>query len=465
MKTTTPQSPNTEKAVLGTLMAEPKLADEIAGLNGDLFYTPAHRAVFDTINEIRSEGGVANVIAVTQRLDAQSKLNFAGGAGAITELLGQACGGLAALEYHAQTLRDLHGRRSIIAAATAMKAAAEDMAANADEVLQTAGESVLSLSLGTPTDSMRSAADIVPSLLEELEALMDNKQSLGLKTGFADFDQVTGGLRGGTLCIIAGRPAMGKSALMMNIADHLCSRGVPSLYFSLEMPANELAARVVLSRANTNTELVRNGFVDLAGKRRIGSAALQFSGQPLYIDDRCGMSLLDIRGRARLAVRRWGVKCIFVDYLQLVSHANAKSRENEVGFVSRGLKAMSMELGVPVVAAAQLNRQAEMRSDNRPKLSDLRESGSIEQDADLVALVHRPAYYAVQDEEPEPQDAELIIAKHRAGRTGTLNLTWRPSLTRFEGSTPSNIVPAPRLTDEANGVYAPDKQLWEAINE
>jgi replicative DNA helicase len=466
MKTTTPQSPNTEKAVLGTLMAEPKLADEVAGLHGDLFYTPAHRAIFDAINEIRADGGVPNIIAVTQRLDAQKKLTFVGGAGAITEFLMQACGGLAALEYHAQTLRDLHGRRSIISAAVAMQAAANDMAANADEVLQSAGESVLSLSLGAPTDSMRSAADIVPSLLEELEALMDNKQTLGLRTGFADLDQVTGGLRGGTLSIIAGRPAMGKSALMMNIADNLMRRKVPVLYFSLEMPANELAARVVLSRANTNTELVRNGFVDMAGKRRIGSVALDFSGEPLYIDDRCGMSLLDIRGRARLAVRRWGVKIIFVDYLQLVSHGGAKSRENEVGFVSRGLKSMAMELGIPVVAAAQLNRQAENRPDNRPKLSDLRESGSIEQDADLVALVHRPAYYAVADEEPEPQDAELIIAKHRAGRTGTLNMTWRPSLTRFDAKTPvSNIVSAPRLTDEGNSVYAPDKQLWEAINE
>jgi len=464
--TTTPQSPNTEKAVLGTLMAEPKLADEVAGLHGDLFFTPAHRAIFDAISEIRADGGVPNIIAVTQRLDAQKKLTSVGGAGEVTDMLSRATGGLSALEYHAQTLRDLHGRRSIISAAIAMQSAAMDMAANADEVLQSAGESVLSLSLGTPTDSMRSAAEIVPSLIEELEALMDNKQTLGLKTGFADFDQVTGGLRGGTLAIVAGRPAMGKSALMMNMADNLTRRGVPVLYFSLEMPATELAARVVLSRANTNTELVRNGFVDLAGQRRIGSAALDFSGEPMYIDDRCGMSLLDIRGRARLAARRWGVKIVFVDYLQLVSHANAKSRENEVGFVSRGLKAMAMELGIPVVAAAQLNRQAENRPDNRPKLSDLRESGSIEQDADLVALVHRPAYYAVQDEEPEPQDAELIIAKHRAGRTGTLNMTWRPSLTRFGGrSEPTNIVSAPRLTDESNGVYAPDKSLWEAINE
>jgi replicative DNA helicase len=289
---------------------------------------------------------------------------------------------------------------------------------------------------------------------------MAGGKKLGLQTGIRDFDQVTGGLRGGQLTIIAGRPAMGKSALMLNMADNMARRGVPVVYFSLEMPANELAARVVLGRAETNTEIIRNGFLTASIKHRIMDAATQFASEPLYVDDRGGLTLLDIRGRARLAVRRWGVKCIFVDYLQLVSHSGAQSRENEVGFVSRGLKAMSMELGVPVVAAAQVNRQAENRSDNRPKLSDLRESGSIEQDSDIVCLIHRPAYYAVQDEEPEVQDAELIVAKHRAGRTGTLNLTWRPSLTRFEGT-----APAGRTSDSDGSVYAPAKQLWEAINE
>jgi replicative DNA helicase len=460
MKRTVPQSPATECAVLGSLMAEPNLIDEVSGLHPDLFFTPAHRLVFETITEVRASGGTPNVIAVTQRIDAAHKLNSVGGAGALTEMLGNSAGGPAAVEYHAQTLRDLHARRRIIDASVAMQAAAQDMAADADSVLQQAGESVLSLSLTTATDSMRAPSAIVPGLLDELEALMSGGRKLGLQTGIRDFDQVTGGLRGGQLTIVAGRPAMGKSALMLNMADNMSRRGVPVVYFSLEMPANELAARVVLSRAETNTEIIRNGFLTASMKSRIMDAATQFSSEPLYVDDRGGLTLLDIRGRARLAVRRWGVKAIFVDYLQLVSHSGAQSRENEVGFVSRGLKAMSMELGIPVVAAAQVNRQAENRSDNRPKLSDLRESGSIEQDADIVALVHRPAYYAVQDQEPDPQDAELIVAKHRAGRTGTLNLTWRPSLTRFEGT-----APAGRLTDSDGSVYAPDKQLWEAINE
>jgi replicative DNA helicase len=460
MKRTVPQSPATERAVLGSLLADPKLVDEIAGLHADLFFTPSHRLVYETITEIRGEGGTPNLIATTQRIDAAHKLNFVGGAGALTELLSESAGGPAGVEYHAQTLRDLHARRRIIDASVAMQAAAQDMASDADSVLQQAGESVLSLSLTTATDSMRAPSAIVPGLLEELEALMAGGKKLGLQTGIKDFDQVTGGLRGGQLTIIAGRPAMGKSALMLNMADNMARRGVPVVYFSLEMPANELAARVVLSRADTNTEIIRNGFLTASIKHRIFDAATQFASEPLYVDDRGGLTLLDIRGRARLAVRRWGVKCIFVDYLQLVSHSGAQSRENEVGFVSRGLKAMSMELGVPVVAAAQVNRQAENRSDNRPKLSDLRESGSIEQDSDIVCLIHRPCYYAVQDQEPDPQDAELIVAKHRAGRTGTLNLTWRPSLTRFEGT-----APAGRTSDSDGSVYAPAKQLWEAINE
>ena len=460
MKRTVPQSPATERAVLGSLMAEPNLVDEVSGLHADLFFTPAHRLVFETITEVRASGGTPNVIAVTQRIDAAHKLNSVGGAGALTEMLGNSAGGPAAVEYHAQTLRDLHARRRIIDSAVAMQAAAQDMATDADSVLQQSGEAVLSLSLTTATDSMRAPSAIVPGLLDELEALMSGNRKLGLQTGIKDFDQVTGGLRGGQLTIVAGRPAMGKSALMLNMADNMARRGVPVVYFSLEMPANELAARVVLGRAETNTEIIRNGFLTASIKHRIMDAATQFASEPLYVDDRGGLTLLDIRGRARLAVRRWGVKCIFVDYLQLVSHSGAQSRENEVGFVSRGLKAMSMELGVPVVAAAQVNRQAENRSDNRPKLSDLRESGSIEQDSDIVCLIHRPAYYAVQDEEPEVQDAELIVAKHRAGRTGTLNLTWRPSLTRFEGT-----APAGRTSDSDGSVYAPAKQLWEAINE
>ena len=456
-----PNAPEVEAAVIGSLMSEPNLIDEVAGLRDELFFTPANALVFGTIRDIRSAGGVPNVIAVTQVISANGRMDFVGGPGAVTDLLSKSAGGPAAVEYHVQTLRDLHARRSILGAAQNMLAAASDMSQPADDVLQHAGESVLSLSLGQSTDSMRPASAIVPNMMDELEKLMTPGQKLGVETGFKAFDYMTGGLRPGQLTIIAGRPAMGKSAFMLNCCENMVRRGVPALYFSLEMPANELGCRVVLGRAETNIEVIRNGFLDHASKLRISAAADQFASEPLYVDDRGGLTMLDIRGRARLAVRRWGVKIIFVDYLQLVSHAGAQSRENEVGFVSRGLKAMAMELGVPVVAAAQVNRNAERAADNRPKMSDLRESGSIEQDADLVCLLHRPCYYAAdQETEPDPQDAELIIAKHRAGATGKVNLTWRPRLTRFQDAAFGN-----RTSDSDGSVYAPSPKLWEAINE
>jgi replicative DNA helicase len=460
MKRTIPNSPDTEAAVLGSLLQEPNMIDEVAGLHAELFFTPANAQIFSTIRDIRATGGVPNVIAVTQVLDANHRLEFVGGAGVLMDMLSKSAGGPAAVEYHAQTLRDLYARRRILEASAALQSAASDMSQPADTVLQEAGESVLSLSLGQPTDSMRPASAIVPGLLEELEKLSTPGQKLGVETGFKAFDYMTGGLRGGQLAIVAGRPAMGKSAFMLNCAENMARRGVPVLYFSLEMPANELAARVVLGRAETNIEVVRNGFLDHPTKLRIADRAAEFAEEPLFVDDRGGLTMLDIRGRSRLAVRRWGVKAIFVDYLQLVSHIGAQSRENEVGFVSRGLKAMAMELNVPVVAAAQVNRKAEDRSDNRPKMSDLRESGSIEQDADLVCLVHRPCYYAVdQEQEPDPQDAELLIAKHRAGATGKVNLVWRPRFTRFQDAALGG-----RTTDGTD-VFAPSKKLWEALNE
>jgi replicative DNA helicase len=298
-KQVTPNSPEVEAAVLGALMSEPNMIDEIAGLCSDLFFTPANAAVFGVIRDIRSAGGVPNIIAVTQVLASHDRLEFVGGAGAVTEMLANTAGGPAAVEYHVQTLRDLHARRAILNAAGRLQSAASDLSQPADDVLQDAGESVLSLSLGQSTDSMRPASAIAPGLLDELEKLMTPGQKLGVETGFRAFDYMTGGLRPGQLTIIAGRPAMGKSALMLNMCENMVRRGVPALYFSLEMPANELGCRVVLGRAETNIEVIRNGFLDHASKLRITEAADQFASEPLYVDDRGGLTMLDIRGRAR----------------------------------------------------------------------------------------------------------------------------------------------------------------------
>jgi replicative DNA helicase len=365
------------------------MIDEIAGLCSTLFFTPANAQVFGVIRDIRSAGGVPNIIAVTQVLASHDRLEFVGGAGAVTEMLANTAGGPAAVEYHVQTLRDLHARRAILNAAGRLQSAASDLSQPADDVLQDAGESVLSLSLGQSTDSMRPASAIVPGLLDELEKLMTPGQKLGVETGFKAFDYMTGGLRPGQLTIIAGRPAMGKSASCSTCA-RTWSAAASRFVFQ---PRNASQRAGLPRRPRPRGDQHRSHPQRLPRPRskfRITEAADQFASEPLYVDDRGGLTMLDIRGRARLAVRRWGVRAIFVDYLQLVSHVGAQSRENEVGFVSRGLKGDEHGVGVPVIAAAQVNRKSEDRSDNRPKMSDLRESGSIEQDADLVLLLHRP---------------------------------------------------------------------------
>jgi replicative DNA helicase len=458
-KQVTPNSPEVEAAVLGALMSEPNMIDEIAGLCSDLFFTPANAQVFGVIRDIRAAGGVPNIVAVTQVLASHDRLEFVGGAGAVTDMVSHTAGGPAAVEYHVQTLRDLHARRAILNAAGRLQSAASDLSQPADDVLQDAGESVLSLSLGQSTDSMRPASAIVPGLLDELEKLMTPGQKLGVETGFKAFDYMTGGLRPGQLTIIAGRPAMGKSALMLNMCENMVRRGVPALYFSLEMPANELGCRVVLGRAETNIEVIRNGFLDHASKLRITEAADQFASEPLYVDDRGGLTMLDIRGRARLAVRRWGVKAIFVDYLQLVSHVGAQSRENEVGFVSRGLKAMSMELGVPVIAAAQVNRKAKTAATTAPRCLTCASPAALSRTPTWCSCCTAPRItQPTKKLSPIPQDAELHIAKHRAGATGKVNLIWRPKLTRFETASFGT-----RTSDGGEAVYAPSRQVQEAF--
>jgi replicative DNA helicase len=281
-KQVTPNSPEVEAAVLGALMSEPNMIDEVAGLCSDLFFTPANAQVFGVIRDIRAAGGVPNIVAVTQVLASHDRLEFVGGAGAVTDMVSHTAGGPAAVEYHVQTLRDLHARRAILNAAGRLQSAASDLSQPADDVLQDAGESVLSLSLGQSTDSMRPASAIVPGLLDELEKLMTPGQKLGVETGFKAFDYMTGGLRPGQLTIIAGVQPWANPRSCSICARTWSRRGVPALYFSLEMPANELGCRVVLGRAETNIEVIRNGFLDHASKLRITEAADQFaSGAPL----------------------------------------------------------------------------------------------------------------------------------------------------------------------------------------
>jgi replicative DNA helicase len=296
------------------------------------------------------------------------------------------------------------------------------------------------------------------TLLEQIDALFkkveDKQPHTGEETGFYELDDLLCGLQPSELIIVAGRPSMGKTALGLNTAENLAlTQGKPTLFFSLEMSRQQVAQRILCSRARVDSHRLRRGRVTDQDLERLMEAADEISGKPLFVDDTSSLSILELRARARMAYRKHGVRVIFIDYLQLMHAHGYDTRQSEVAEISRGLKALAKELNVPVVAMAQLNRNPEDRTGNRPRMSDLRESGAIEQDADVVMLLHRESYYktnkAVDDalqagvgggprtaQAPEDTTAELIVAKQRNGPVGTIKLHFNKHWTRFDNHKP-----------------------------
>ena len=451
----TPSDAAIERSVLGTLMLYGDALADTPELTEDYFFTPAHKCVFRVIQGIVASGGQPDLLNVTSKLTESGDLDFVGGPGAVSEMYGATF--CRDISYTVGILRDHMIRRRIVEAAAKMTQAARDMQADASDALAMAGEEILSIDASGSVETATPASAMIHGVLSEFErALAEKGAPRGIATGYRDFDYITGGLRGGQLVLIAGRPAMGKSALMLNMADRMVAKGIPVLVYSMEMKKGDLMSRVICSRASVSSTRARMGAISRDEQKRIGVAGMVLADQPLFIDDRPAPMVMDLRASARREVKRNGIKCIFVDYVQLV-RSKGHSRENEVGEVSRNLKALAMELDVPVVAAAQLNRQAESRGDNRPKLSDLRESGSLEQDADIVTLIFRPGYYAGEAE--RVQEAEWTVAKHREGKTGPIPLTWHSEFTRFD------TAEIHRDEQRASEAFNVSPELLEAINE
>ena len=462
-----PHDATAESYVLGTLMLHPTAIDECGELTPEYLYVPAHRTIFDAVVGIRASGGSPDLLTVTQRVGERGELEQVGGPGVLTEMYGN--GGGRDLSYHLTILRGYMVRRRIIEAASRMLSAAKDPAADVEEVLADAGESVLSVSTEGPHAGSTHVGYVTNAAMADIEQAMANRgKPMGLPTGFADFDMLTGGLREGQLMLIAGRPAMGKSAMLINMADRMVEAGIPVLLFSLEMPSKSIATRIVMGRTRCSAARCRNGAIGANDARRIGNSFFQLHDQPLYIDEARGIHIMEMRARARRELRRHGIKCVMVDYAQLIEAKGYNTSYERVSTVSRGLKAMALELGVPVIAAAQIGRKSEARTENRPFMSDLKDSGSLEQDADIVTLLHRPAYYesGTGGDSADHQDAEWNIAKHREGQTKTFKMIWTPACTRFD-----HAIKDDRTTDNppveygAKEFFAIDSKLMEAINE
>jgi replicative DNA helicase len=428
-----PQNLDAERGVLGSLLLMNDAIDEVADvLQANYFYADNHQRIYAAIHHLY-ESGVRGIDAVTllEELSRRGETEEVGGPLYLAEIL-EAVPHAAHAKYYANIVREKWIQRSLIFACTQVLRECYDAASDTDEILQHAEQAVFRILEQQEASEKIAIGDILIDAFDRINERLETEGTIsGLATGFSDLDGKTNGFQSSELIILAARPSMGKTALVCNIAEAVAresKKGV--LIFSLEQSKLELAERFLCIRAQINGHDLRAGDLDEAQRHRMMKASSELSELPLFIDDQPGRSMPQIGAISRRLKRQHKLGLIILDYLQLIEpEERGAPREQQIAQITRRLKYLAKELAVPVIALAQLNRGVELREDKRPRLADLRESGAIEQDADLVMFLHRPDAY---DPEDRPGEAELIIAKHRSGPTGIVPLTWRKEFMRFE---------------------------------
>ncbi len=436
-----PQSIEAERGVLGSLLLLPEKFDEVALIlrSGD-FYDDANARIFQHLVDMHDTGKQIDAMLLVQRLRDAGEYDLVGGAAYIAEL-GEAVPTAAHAEYYAKIVHEKATLRSLIHASTDIIRDSYDPTIAPREMLSRAEERVFSILEKKGNSQVTSIREVLHEALARIDARMKNDHAFGgLETGFEDFDEMTGGLHANELLILAARPSMGKTALALNMVEHVAVNSQhPTLFVSLEMSKLELGDRLLCSRAKVNGHRLRNGHISKEESQLLIRTANEVSTAPLYIDDTPGRTMTEIAAAARRLKRRHGLSLIVIDYLQLIEPDNSSDpRQEQVSKIARRLKGLAREIAVPVLCLAQLNRQVEATRDNKPALSHLRESGAIEQDADVVMFVHREEYYQTNDEDRERcrGEADLLIRKQRNGPTGDVKLTWLHDFTRFTNAAP-----------------------------
>src|ERR671932_1990419 len=433
-----PHSLEAEQAVLGAILQSDRthyayIIEE--GLRPEDFYRERHRTIFESMLALYAASEPIDVLTVTEHLRSRGKLDELGGPGEI-DLLTAAAPSVGALRSYGQIVKDHALLRNLLGATYEIQAAVHGHDAAPREIVERAEKTILEVAHDDRQKDFRKVGDVLHAEITKWQALSAEGRSLtGTPSGFADLDAITGGFQKGNLIVIAARPSMGKSALVTNIAENVAldkERRRAVALFSLEMSEAELAQRFIASQASIKGDDLRKGKVPQSRWAKILGASNRLAHSALYIDDSSDLSVLDVRAKARRLAQQHadGLGLILIDYLQLMRAAGAvENRVEQIGQISRGLKTLARELDVPVIALSQLNRGVEQRTDKRPVLSDLRESGAIEQDADLVMFIYRDEYY---DNESEREGiADLIIAKHRNGGPGTVELAFQKEFPRF----------------------------------
>ncbi len=417
------------------------IAEVVEKITVEYFYVPAHQTIFAVLVELWNAGAGIDLITFTQVLRDRNLLETVGGAAMVTNLF-TFVPTAANVAYYLEIVRDKYILRSIIEAATESVRRAYEEQEEVNELLDEVEQRIFAVSEDRFKGQILSMKEQVMSTLESIEKLFENKGAItGVATGFRDFDKLTSGLHPSEMIVIAARPSMGKTALAMNIAEHAAIQlKLPVAIFSLEMSAQQLVQRMLCSRARVDLATTRDGFLAESDFPKLTHAASKLAEARIFIDDSAGLSILELRAKARRLKAQQDVQLIVVDYLQLLRSTSRRAQDNrqlEISEISAGLKGLAKELKIPIIVVAQLNRNPEIRTGSGkgvPRLADLRESGSIEQDADLVGLLVREEYYADTDEERTELEgkAELIIAKQRNGPIGQVKLTFLKKFTRFE---------------------------------
>src|SRR6186713_904418 len=437
---TLPHSIEAEQGVLGSMLISPReiIAECVEKINEEYFYVPAHQTVYEVLVELWNAGQAIDLITFTQVLRDRNLLDSVGGAAFVTNLF-TFVPTAANVQYYLDIVRDKYILRQIISAATESVRRAYEEQEEVDSLLDEVEQKIFDVGEDRFKGQMLSMKDHAMQAIETIEKLYERKGSItGISTGFVEFDRMTSGLHPSEMVVIAARPSMGKTALAMNIAEYVAiSEKLPVGVFSLEMSSQQLVQRMLCSRARVNLQRVRDGFLGERDFPSLTAAASKLAEAKIFIDDSASLSILELRAKARRLKAQHDVSLIIVDYLQLLRSTTRRAQDNrqlEISEISSGLKALAKDLKIPIIVVAQLNRQPEQRTGGKPRLSDLRESGSIEQDADLVGLLVRPELYE-EDEEARVEkagEAELIIAKQRNGPVGEIPLTFLKEYTRFE---------------------------------
>ncbi len=429
---TPPQNVEAEQSVLGAMMlSKDAMADVIEVVRANDFYRPAHEMVFDTATKLYNSGDPVDALTVGSELQRAGNLARIGGAEYLHTLI-SIVPSAASAGYYARLVREQSILRKLVEAGTRIANMGYDAdGAEVDEVVDSAQSEIFAVTERRNSEDFLPIGDVMERTLEEIDAASSRDgQMLGIPTGFKQLDDLTGGFQAGQMIVLAARPAIGKSTLGLDIARSASIKhGKASVIFSLEMSREEITKRMLAAEAGVKLTKLTKGPMGPNDWERLASTAARIAKAPLFIDDSPNMSLMEIRAKCRRLKQQHDLQLVVVDYLQLMSSGRkVESRQQEVSEFSRALKLLAKEIQVPVIAISQLNRGAEQRTEKRPMLSDMRESGAIEQDADIVILLHRDDAY---DRDNRPGEADFIVAKHRSGPTDTIAVAFKKDYAHF----------------------------------